>query len=174
MSRRPEPNSPARKSGRPLPPADWPGGLRVPSRDVRKNEPARSKRGKLTAQEGWSLLLLLVLPSLALTRATHSIAPWLVVAWAAGISLATWFAMAFDKRLAVTGQWRTPESTLHALELLGGWPASFLAQRIHRHKIVKTPYQITFWCIVAIHQLTAADFLLGWKSLTLLRGWLGV
>ena len=118
--------------------------------------------------------MLLALPSFALYRAADSIAPWLLAAWAAGISLAAWFAMAFDKRLAVTGQWRTPESTLHALELLGGWPGSFLSQRIYRHKIVKTPYQISFWCIVALHQLAAADFLLGWKSVSLLRGWLGV
>ncbi len=173
MSRRPaKPSSP--KNGPLLPASGWPGGPRAKTPDDRKQEAARSKRGQISAQQGWSLLMLLVLPAIALYRASTIIAPWLIVIGVAGISIMAWVAMSFDKKRAVTGQWRTPESTLHLLELLGGWPASFVAQRIFRHKIVKAPYQFSFWCIVVLHQAVAADFLLGWRLLDLLRGWLGI
>lgn len=56
-----------------------------------------------------------------------------------------------DKYRAVQGHWRIPETTLHILELAGGWPGAYVAQRTMRHKTVKTSYQITFWLIVAVH-----------------------
>jgi uncharacterized membrane protein YsdA (DUF1294 family)/cold shock CspA family protein len=62
-------------------------------------------------------------------------------------------AYIWDKQKAVTGGWRTPENTLHALELLGGWPAALVAQRLFRHKNRKVSYQIVFWAIVAVHAL---------------------
>ena len=59
---------------------------------------------------------------------------------------------------------------LHLAELLGGWPAAFVAQRALRHKISKTSYQATFWLIVALHQGVALDFLWDWQiSHTLIR-----
>jgi len=56
-----------------------------------------------------------------------------------------------DKRRAVRGDWRIRESTLHLIELLGGWPGALLAQRVLRHKWRKTSYVLTFWTIVAVH-----------------------
>jgi uncharacterized membrane protein YsdA (DUF1294 family) len=56
-----------------------------------------------------------------------------------------------DKRRAMRGEWRIREATLHLVELLGGWPGSFLAQRVLRHKWRKTSYVVTFWTIVAVH-----------------------
>lgn len=46
---------------------------------------------------------------------------------------------------------RIPERTLHASELLFGWPGSLIAQRTLRHKNAKRPYQIIFWTIVVLH-----------------------
>ncbi|GJM18995.1 MAG: hypothetical protein DHS20C14_12080 [Phycisphaeraceae bacterium] len=60
-------------------------------------------------------------------------------------------AYALDKRAARRGAWRTPESTLHLIELLGGWPGALAAQRMLRHKNRKRRYQLVFWCIVALH-----------------------
>ena len=57
-------------------------------------------------------------------------------------------------------QWRTPESTLHLLELLGGWPGGLVAQQVFRHKTRKFSYQLTFWCIVGLHGLVWADVLI--------------
>jgi uncharacterized membrane protein YsdA (DUF1294 family) len=66
-----------------------------------------------------------------------------------------------DKRKARRRQWRTPESTLHLIELLGGWPGGLLAQWVLRHKVKKVRYQIRFWSIVLLHGLVWADVLLG-------------
>ncbi len=66
-------------------------------------------------------------------------------------SVITFFAYGLDKRAARRGRWRTPEATLHLLELLGGFPGAMLAQRIFRHKRGKVRYLIIFWLIVALH-----------------------
>lgn len=68
----------------------------------------------------------------------------------------SFLAMMMDKRAAEKGEWRTPEWKLHSLELLGGFLGSFAAQRICRHKIKKTSYQITFWIIVVAHVVLIA------------------
>ena len=65
-----------------------------------------------------------------------------------------------DKRKAIKRQWRTPEATLHLLELLGGWPGGLIAQLALRHKVKKISYQLTFWTIVLLHGLVWADVLL--------------
>jgi uncharacterized membrane protein YsdA (DUF1294 family) len=67
------------------------------------------------------------------------------------MSLFTFVAYVLDKRAARLGRPRTPEATLHVLELLGGWPGAFLAQRLIRHKNAKVGYQVVFWLIVAGH-----------------------
>ncbi len=74
----------------------------------------------------------------------------IVLAYAVA-SVITFFAYGLDKRAARRGRWRTPEATLHLLELLGGFPGAMLAQRIFRHKRGKLSYLIVFWLIVAIH-----------------------
>ena len=59
------------------------------------------------------------------------------------------FAYAFDKSAARHRRWRTPETTLHALALLGGWPGALLAQGVFRHKSRKLAFQVMFWTTVA-------------------------
>lgn len=76
------------------------------------------------------------------------------------MSLFCFIATYRDKRKSMTGQWRTPESTLHLLELLGGWPGGLMAQQVFRHKTRKVSYQVTFWCIAGLHGLVWADVLL--------------
>ena len=58
---------------------------------------------------------------------------------------------AADKRRAERGAWRISEATLHAVEMLGGWPGALLAQRIIRHKRRKPAYMLVFWAIVIVH-----------------------
>jgi uncharacterized membrane protein YsdA (DUF1294 family)/cold shock CspA family protein len=58
-----------------------------------------------------------------------------------------------DKKRALRNRWRIPESYLHLLELLGGWPGALLAQQDFRHKLTKGSYQKIFWGIVALHGL---------------------
>lgn len=61
------------------------------------------------------------------------------------VSAITFAAYAADKSAAQHGRFRTQESALHLLELIGGWPGGLLAQRLLRHKTVKPSFQAAFW-----------------------------
>ncbi|GGY09678.1 DUF1294 domain-containing protein [Paludibacterium paludis] len=63
----------------------------------------------------------------------------------------TFILYSFDKWRAVRGGRRVPETTLHLMELAGGWPGALIAQRLLRHKCSKSRYQWVFWLIVAVH-----------------------
>lgn len=67
------------------------------------------------------------------------------------MSVLTFLAYWSDKKKANVGHWRTPERTLHMLELLGGWPGALVAQWQIGHKNRKGSYQWVFWLIVLIH-----------------------
>ena len=67
------------------------------------------------------------------------------------LSLITFFVFGWDKRQARKQKRRIPESTLHIMELVGGWPGSLLGQRVFHHKTRKRSYQVVFWLIVVLH-----------------------
>lgn len=67
------------------------------------------------------------------------------------MSLLTFAAYAQDKRAATRGAWRTQESTLQVLALLGGWPGALLAQQWLRHKSAKRSFLLAFWLLVTIN-----------------------
>lgn len=67
------------------------------------------------------------------------------------VSAATFGAYALDKSAAKRGAWRTSESTLHILALVGGWPGALVAQRRLRHKSRKQPFRAVFWATVVIN-----------------------
>ena len=110
---------------------------------------------------GAILGFLLILPAYAVVQYAPDLR--YAIGYILAISAITWFAYAHDKNRAKTGGWRIPETQLHLLELLGGWPAAFLAQRHIRHKTKKTSYKLTFWLIILLHQYVALDSLLAWK-----------
>jgi len=56
-----------------------------------------------------------------------------------------------DKRAAMRGSWRTAESTLHFVALMGGWPGAFVAQRVLRHKSSKVSFLTVFWLTVMLN-----------------------
>lgn len=92
--------------------------------------------------------LLAVFVLLLLTLAwLGSMACWVFSLYAV-MSLITFFAYWKDKAAARAGRWRTPESTLHALALLGGWPGAMLAQQWLRHKTSKRSFRWAFWLTV--------------------------
>lgn len=76
-------------------------------------------------------------------------------------SVAAFFMYGMDKRAAVRGTWRTPESTLHVLSLLGGWPGALIAQQVFRHKTAKRSFRAVFWLTVAANCLFLGWFVLG-------------
>ncbi|SFP84567.1 Uncharacterized membrane protein YsdA, DUF1294 family [Geopseudomonas sagittaria] len=107
-----------------------------------------------------TFLALCVLPLGGALRLLLDLAqPWALLAYG-GASLLILALYWHDKRSARQGQWRTPENTLHAVELLGGWPGALLAQQVLRHKTRKVSYQLVFWGIVALHQAFWVDWLL--------------
>ena len=108
-------------------------------------------------------IVLLVAPVLALRQLSHTVNAWLLFGAFAVVSIITYGLYVVDKRRAQAGAWRTPESTLHLFELIGGWPGAFLAQRHLRHKIRKVSYQVVFWLIVVAHQFVAIDYLRDWS-----------
>ena len=75
---------------------------------------------------------------------------WIAV-WYGFLSLITFAVYAMDKRKARLERWRIKESMLHLLDLAGGWPGGFLAQRMLHHKSRKTKFQVIFWCTVILH-----------------------
>ena len=64
------------------------------------------------------------------------------------MSVLTFLVYASDKRAAQNDRWRTSEGTLHLLALAGGWPGALMAQKILRHKSVKTDFRFVFWITV--------------------------
>lgn len=81
--------------------------------------------------------------------------PWLLIpAIYLAASAATFLAFALDKRAASLGRRRTPERTLHFLELLGGWPGAFLAMWLVRHKNRKPAY-MAITAVVALGHAAA-------------------
>ena len=69
------------------------------------------------------------------------------------MSLITFVCFGWDKRAARLGRWRVRESTLHGLELLGGFPGTLVGQRVFRHKTYKRSYRLVLWAIIALHAI---------------------
>jgi len=77
--------------------------------------------------------------------------PPLVFAVYIVMSAVAFAAYAIDKSAARRGAWRTAESTLHLLAVLGGWPGALMAQGSLRHKSRKQPFRAVFWLTVALN-----------------------
>lgn len=134
---------------------------------MRQNAQERSSgatsrdHGRITLANILLLAALLVLPVVALERIAGGLL-WGCI-YAVVLSGITYLAYGWDKQQAREKQWRMPEARLHFMELIGGWPGAFLAQRRLRHKCSKVSYQFVFWLIVLAYQLAAFDSLQEWK-----------
>lgn len=78
-----------------------------------------------------------------------------------GASGVTFLVYAVDKAAARHDRWRTRESTLHLLGLVGGWPGALMAQRLLRHKSAKESFQAAFWVTVVVNIVAV-----GWLAAT--------
>jgi uncharacterized membrane protein YsdA (DUF1294 family)/cold shock CspA family protein len=67
------------------------------------------------------------------------------------LSLITFVVYGQDKEAAKTRQWRTAESLLQFLSLIGGWPGALVAQQVLRHKTRKESFQTVFWAVVFLN-----------------------
>ena len=108
---------------------------------------AASSRGGIWLYLGLAIFFLVLVATATLAGKL----PPLVLYLSLGASVVTLAAYAFDKAAAQSGRWRTRESTLHLLSLMGGWPGALVAQRVLRHKSKKQPFQILFWVTVTLN-----------------------
>lgn len=73
-------------------------------------------------------------------------------------SIITFIAFAIDKAAAVRDRRRIPESTLHIMELLCGWPGAWLAIFLLRHKNRKLSFLAITAAISFLHVIVVAVF----------------
>lgn len=71
--------------------------------------------------------------------------------WFITLSIVAFVIYFKDKQAAQNQQWRTKESTLHLIAVLGGWPGAYLAQITLRHKTQKQPFKRLFWLTAFIN-----------------------
>jgi len=79
-----------------------------------------------------------------------SISLSIIISYLISINLVTFLYYGFDKLIAGSESVRIPELVLHSLALAGGSPAGLLAQKLFRHKTIKTSFQIIYWAIVIL------------------------
>lgn len=106
---------------------------------------ARRQAGSMSIV-GSAAFLLIVGIAVAMAKV-----PLLILGLYAVASLITFIAYAWDKSAARQGAWRTQESTLHLLSLVGGWPGALVAQQKLRHKSKKQSFQAVFWITVTLN-----------------------
>ena len=106
-----------------------------------KPAPREPHRNNPTPGDLFSLLLIPLFVGFAATF-HPDFRWWILYAIASAIAFA---AFAVDKRAAEQRSWRIPESTLHVLEVLGGWPGAMLGSQLLRHKTTKNSYRCGFW-----------------------------
>lgn len=80
------------------------------------------------------------------------------------LSFVCFFIYIYDKQMAISGGWRVRESSLHWLEIFGGWPGALIAQMIIGHKTSKMVFQFIFAVIVLLHIIVWAVYLLFYQS----------
>ena len=125
----------------------------------------------LPARAGGGHIYLLILAFVLLFIAVAWV--WGVPRWVFSLyvvmSLITFFAYWKDKVAAKAGRWRTPESTLHVLALIGGWPGALLAQQWMRHKSSKRAFRNIFVATALVNVLLfvwlSSPWSDGWASL---------
>lgn len=104
--------------------------------------------GKELKQKFFSLVLFSTFSVVLYYLFDLKLIPLELVCLYAIMSVISFLMYAKDKNAAEWGTWRTSESTLHTLSLLGGWPGAALAQSFLRHKSKKVSFRVTYWIMV--------------------------
>lgn len=116
----------------------------LPGDRARTKKTKQSAGGRAVISAG--LFLALVGLSLAVTQL-----PFWILGLYLAASVITFIMYAIDKSAAQSGAWRTPESTLHWLSVIGGWPGGLVAQQVLRHKSTKQSFRTVFWVTVVLN-----------------------
>lgn len=133
-----------------------------PIRQVKHFSRAKRQTGAKPGMAGFFVVAIFALLYLCVAW-FWQVPNWIAAAYLGG-SLLTFMAYAFDKSAASAGRWRTRESTLLMLGLMGGWPGAIFAQQLLRHKSSKTTFRTAFWLTVTTN---VGTFLLFYTPLRL-------
>jgi uncharacterized membrane protein YsdA (DUF1294 family) len=90
-----------------------------------------------------------------------------------GLSFLSYFMYFLDKAAAGRNAQRTPESSLHLVDCLGGWPGALIAQQQFRHKTVKASFQSVFWFTVVANVTAVAWLIRSGVARSLTDSWPG-
>ena len=107
---------------------------------------------------GFAMLFMVALGGLA----ARGMLPTVVPVFYAAASIAAAIAYRLDKSAAERNVWRTSETMLHVMALIGGWPGALVAQQAFRHKSRKLSFRLAFWTTVALN--CAALTWLAWMA----------
>jgi uncharacterized membrane protein YsdA (DUF1294 family)/cold shock CspA family protein len=117
----------------------------------RIEQPRPPRRSAAIPRRALSLLFLLAVVGVAVAGLVPLVLPIAYVV----LSGLSWLMYWWDKDAAGQAARRTPESTLHLVDLLGGWPGALIAQQQFRHKTVKASFQAVFWLTVLTNLVAA-------------------
>ena len=134
---------------------------------IRQRNHKRSAQAEFEAGQKKRLFLGLGFYGVLILLVVMNKLSWLVLAWYAVLGVITYGMYAKDKAAAQSGDWRTPESTLHLLSALGGWVGAMVAQTYLRHKSQKPEFRITYYLTVIIN-LAGLLFILAGKDFAFL------
>ena len=104
---------------------------------IRQRNAKKSQQADFEAGQKKRLLLGVAFYAVLVLLVVMGDLSWLVLAWYVLLGVITYLTYAKDKAAAQSGAWRTPESTLHLLSVLGGWVGAMVAQTYLRHKSQK-------------------------------------
>lgn len=118
---------------------------------IRQRNHKRSAQAEFEADQKKRLFLGIGFYGVLILLAVMNKLSWLAVAWYVILGVITYGMYAKDKAAAQSGDWRTPESTLHLLSTLGGWVGALVAQTHLRHKSQKPEFRIAYYLTVIIN-----------------------
>jgi len=118
---------------------------------IRQRNAKKSQQADFEAGQKKRLLLGVAFYAVLVLLVVMGDLSWLVLAWYVLLGVITYLTYAKDKAAAQSGAWRTPESTLHLLSVLGGWVGAMVAQTYLRHKSQKPDFRISFYLTVVIN-----------------------
>jgi uncharacterized membrane protein YsdA (DUF1294 family) len=90
----------------------------------------------------------------------HSHLIIIVAGYYLAASLLAFLIVGHDKRAAVSGRRRTAEQRLHLLSMVGGWPGTWLACQVFRHKTQKLSFQRRLGIMIALNFMLLAGMLI--------------
>ena len=139
------------------------------NQQIRQRNQKRSNQAEFEAGQKKRSFLGIAFYGVLVLLATTDKLSWIVVGWYVVLGIVTYGMYAKDKAAAQSGDWRTPESTLHILSALGGWVGALLAQTYLRHKSQKPEFRVTYYLTVIVN-MAGLLFLLSGGGLETVTG----